>query len=139
MWKDVVDEVILDHTNSIYIKKEEGKKILIVYVDESIISAELQAQQELIKIKLARKFGEYIDEFKVLISRGRYKNNYPFRNREKESYVERVENKPLTPQQLKDISIRLEKIDNPELKEAMKNAVLSDLAWKNGISSKKSN
>ena len=44
--------LFLAHTNNVYILKKDGVKTLIVYVDDSIFAAELNAQRELIRLKL---------------------------------------------------------------------------------------
>lgn len=56
-----VDEFILEHINSVYMTKEEipdsgdvsreTHQILTVYVDNSLVAAELNAQRELIILK----------------------------------------------------------------------------------------
>ena len=79
MWREAVVPVFLDHTNAVYIVREGDEKTLIVYVDDSMFAAELNARRELIKLKFLQKFNEEIEEFKILISRGRYKQNYPIR------------------------------------------------------------
>lgn len=42
MWRESVDAIFLEHTNSVYIIREDERKILIVYVDDSIFAAEPQ-------------------------------------------------------------------------------------------------
>ena len=71
-------QLFLEHTNNVYIMTKNGVKTLIVYVDESIFAAELNAQRELIKLKLLEQFNEAVEEFEICISRGRYKNNHPY-------------------------------------------------------------
>ena len=66
-------QLVLDHTNSVYILMKEGVKTLIVYVDESIFAAELNAQRELMKLKFKELFGEELEQFDIYVSRGKYK------------------------------------------------------------------
>ena len=61
--------LFLQHTNNVYIVNKDGVKTLIVYVDESIFAAELNAQRELIKLKLLQLFGEEVEDFNIYISR----------------------------------------------------------------------
>ena len=69
----------LAHTNNVIITKKRGLRTLIVYVDESIFAAELNAQRELIQLRLLELFGEEIDQFEILVSRWRkYKNYHPY-------------------------------------------------------------
>lgn len=80
-----VDPFILDHVNSVYLIKEnsdvsrETTLRLTAYVDNSMVAAELNAQRELIVLKYRELFGLKIDEFIIKISRGPYKENYPFK------------------------------------------------------------
>ena len=60
----------LAHTNSVIITAKRGVKTLIVYVDDSIFAAELNAQRELVWLKLLEMFGEEIDDFQIKISKG---------------------------------------------------------------------
>lgn len=78
-------QLFLEHTNNVYIMNKDGVRTLIVYVDDSIFAAELNAQRELIKLKLLELFGEDIETFDIFISRGSYKNNHPFLSDEDES------------------------------------------------------
>ena len=71
-------QLFLAHTNNVYIMNKNDVKTLIVYVDESIFAAELNAQRELIKLKLLEQFGEAAEEFEIYVSRGRYKLNHPY-------------------------------------------------------------
>lgn len=70
--------LFLQHTNNVYIMKKNDVRTLIVYVDESIFAAELNAQRELIKLKLLEQFGEDIEEFSIFVSRGKHKQNHPY-------------------------------------------------------------
>ena len=84
-YKSVIETVYRDtaplflaHTNNVYIMNKNDVKTLIVYVDESIFAAELNAQRELIKLKLLEQFNENIENFEIYISRGHYKKNHPY-------------------------------------------------------------
>ena len=134
MWRGMVDQVFLDHTNAVYIIREDDRKILIVYVDESIFAAELNARREMIKLKFLERFNERIDEFRILISRGRYKENHPFREEEPEPfYVDDVRPVPLSSEKLMEIDEGIADIPDENLRKALKKAMISDLEWKNGI------
>ena len=84
-----VDEFILEHINSVYMTKEEipdskdvsreTHQILTVYVDNSLVAAELNAQRELIILKYREQFDVKVDRFDIKISRGAYRENYPFK------------------------------------------------------------
>lgn len=133
MWRAVVDPIFLEHTNAVYIVKKNGKKTLIVYVDDSLFASELNARREMIRLKLLECCNEYVDEFKIIISRGRYKKNYPFKD---DITVK------LAPKPVKKVSLsaeqfgRVERLSDPipdeRLKKAVKNAMISCLEVENG-------
>lgn len=52
---------------------------LVVYVDNSLCAAELNARRELIRLKYREQFNTVIDVFEIRISRGAYKEKYPFK------------------------------------------------------------
>ena len=54
---------------------------LVVYVDNSMCAAELNARRELIRLKYREEFNTIIDVFEIRISRGSYKDNYPFKDK----------------------------------------------------------
>ena len=70
--------LFLAHTNNVYIIKKDQVKTLIVYVDDSMFAAELNAQRELIRLKLLELFGEDVEQFDIFVSRGSYKSNHPY-------------------------------------------------------------
>ncbi|MEG2006115.1 MAG: DUF721 domain-containing protein [Raoultibacter sp.] len=136
MWAKTVDEIFLEHTNAVYIIKKDNKKTLIVYVDESIFSAELNARRELIKLQFLQRFGEELDEFKIYISRGDYKKNHPFQKEEDPCYIEHARPLPLTDDEKQPFENKLNQIQDENLRSALKQAVVSDLEWKKGIKEK---
>ncbi|MGI6106168.1 MAG: DciA family protein [Raoultibacter sp.] len=127
MWASCVDPVFLDHTNSVYILKEKEGKILIVYVDESIYAAELNARRELIKLKFLQTFNEDIEEFRILISRGNYKKNYPYKNKKGEKIKSPRE---LTKEEIKQIEEIAKIVENEKIQESLKQAMISDWQWR---------
>lgn len=160
------DEGILMHTNSVYIirrtqedyeqaqgrlphapanglddKKDSGAtgygKQLIVYVDDSMVASELNARRELIKLQFASRYGEILDEFKIFISRGQYRNNYPFRQKEAPSYSEDVPSIPLTAEERASVHERVQAIEDPKLRALIEKTMTADLEWKKGIAAAK--
>lgn len=134
MWADIAPDVIVEHTNAVYIKKEGDRKQLIVYVDESIYSAELNARRELIRLQFHQRYGEEIDEFKILISRGAYKKNRPFA---KDDDPRALEDKAipvnLDEEQDRMLSTALSSVEDPKLRAALEKAARTDMAWRNGL------
>lgn len=132
MWAACVDKIFLDHTNSVYIINENGEKTLIVYVDESIFAAELNAQRELIKLKLLKEFGEEIQEFKILISRSTYKKNYPFKKDQETSYMVEKDPLPLSEEEKEKVDSIVKVIDDEKLRESLRKAISSEWELKKG-------
>ncbi|MBR0404743.1 MAG: DUF721 domain-containing protein [Eggerthellaceae bacterium] len=126
VYRDTAD-LFLAHTNNVYIMNKDGVRTLIVYVDESIFAAELNAQRELIKLALLQMFGEEVEEFKIFVSRGKYKSNHPF--------IE--ENDSGTPVSLKPLSLdeneqdfvenTVETLQAQELKKSFEKAMTASL------------
>lgn len=120
-------ELFLAHTNNVYIMKKDGVSTLIVYVDESIYSAELNAQRELIKLKLLEKFGERIEDFQIYVSRGPYKNNHPFLE-ESAAGEPTVRGKvELSEEELSKIDSVVSKISDENLRKSFEKAMTADL------------
>jgi len=157
MWERIMllggDEYILEHTNNVFILREgdartprrdhddrkdagatgSGKQ-LVVYVDESIVAAELNARRELVKLQFFEHFGEEIDEFKIIISRGQYKAHHPFVKQEQApSYVEAAMPVPLDEAERATVSAQLAGIDDDRLRRAVERAMIADLEWKKGL------
>lgn len=138
MWRSSVDQVMLDHTNAVYIIDDHGRKVLIVYVDESIFAAELNARRELIKLKFLQQFHENLDEFRVCISRGSYKGNHPFRDERDERGDAVIRHRvPLSAEREHMLRAQCEAIGDDRLREALLKAMISDLEWKNGDDAEK--
>lgn len=136
----VVEQGILNHVNSVYLlsdedkqnlqdpesseiaKKQQLKKKIVVYVDNSICAAELNARRELIVLKYRELFGLLISSFEIRISKGRYKKEYPYREIEEE-YVE--EEYELTQQDYLEISELVSKLDQPKLKDSFEKLLIA--------------
>ena len=157
MWEALMkrggDDYILEHTNNVFIlragdartprsdhddRKDAGAtgvgKQLVVYVDESIVAAELNARRELVKLQFFEQFGEEIDEFKILISRGQYKKHHPFvKHEEAPSYVEATTPVPLDDEERAVVRAQLADIEDERLRKAVARAMVADLEWKKGL------
>ena len=157
MWETLMklggDDYILAHTNNVFIlqagdartprrdhddRKDAGAtgtgKQLVVYVDESIVAAELNARRELVKLQFFEHFGEEIDEFKILISRGQYKMHHPFvKQEEPPSYVESAQPIPLDESERATVTAHLAGIEDERLRKAVARAMVADLEWKKGL------
>lgn len=139
MWAEAVEPVFLEHTNSVYIIREGDRKILIVYVDESIFATELNARRELIKLKFLEKFNERLDEFKILVSRGKYRLNYAYKTDEDEPfYIEKATPQRLSAEKLSELESQAAQIPDERVRKSLLKAMISDLEWKMGIDIEKS-
>lgn len=128
-----VDPFILDHVNSVYLIKENaGKKeqedvsretrtVLTVYVDNSLIAAELNAQRELIVLKYRELFSLKIDKFLIKISHGAYRENYPFKEIKKAQQRKKIHR--LTPEEEEEIKTQTSTISDQELRQSFERAV----------------
>lgn len=121
-------ELVLYHTNSVYIVTKDGVKNLIVYVDESIFAAELNAQRELMKLMFKQMFDEDIQQFDIYVSRGKYKKQHPFQREEKEE--KSPAKRPLDERERKQVEDTLEIVENEKLKEVMKKAMTASFESK---------
>lgn len=71
-------ELILNHTNNVIVKKEHNALIGTIFVDESIYAAELNAHREIILLLFAELGNIALDQVRISVSRGTFKNHHPF-------------------------------------------------------------
>lgn len=85
-FRDAVEQVykesasyILSHINAVYILKDQDtqRKDLVIYADDSMVRADLDARQEFIKAALFAK-GEEISKARFIAARGNVKKHHPF-------------------------------------------------------------
>ncbi len=123
---EVVDPFILDHVNSVYFftsKVDSSAYDLVVYLDNSTCAAELNARRELIRLKYREHFNMVIDVFEIRISRGAYRNTYPFKegNKQKDAVFERE----LTPEDYAQVEEIISPLPEGKLKDSFNRALLS--------------
>ena len=121
-------QLFLEHTNNVYIMKKDGLNTLIVYVDDSIYAAELNAQRELIKLKLLELFGEQIETFEIKVSRQSYKDKHPFTD---EVNIEEANVSPLPPldeEGRRYVYKTAEKVEDEKLRKSLEKAMTADIA-----------
>lgn len=119
--------LFLAHTNNVYIMSKGGVRTLIVYVDESIFAAELNAQRELIKLKLLELFGEELEEFEIHVSRGSYKNNHPYVIDEADSTNDAIQDVPLDDEEMKRVLKTVSGIENEKVRKALESAMEANI------------
>ena len=123
----------LAHTNKVIIMNRDGVKTLIVYVDDSLFAAELNAQRELIKLKLLELFGEDIVDFQISISKWK-------RDRDVHPYLSDLSQKadtkptaiPLDDAEKSFVSDTASQISDTKVRESLKKAMTADMEWKKG-------
>lgn len=121
-------QLVLNHTNSVYIMMKEEVKTLIVYVDESIFAAELNARRELMKLMFMKMFGEQIEQFDIYVSRGKYKKQHPFVVEEEQDL--QPARQPLDEQQRQYVKDTVDVVENPRVKAALEKAMTANLESK---------
>ncbi len=124
-----VEPFIADHVNSIYLINEpkdvRDSKLasdvsretflkLTVYVDNSLIAAELNAQRELIILKYRELFDLTIDEMIIKISRGAYRDNYPLRKKDTDEVKSNFHQ--LSPEEEADIEYKTANISDNDIR-----------------------
>lgn len=122
---EVVEDVILEHVNSVYLmKQEDGLYHLVVYVDEPIYSAELNARRETIKLLMREKFGYGVSVFDIKVSRGRYRAVHPYVER-KQSENPYIPNE-ITEQDLREIEALVAGLEEGRLKDSFRRLLIAE-------------
>lgn len=123
----------LEHTNNVIITVKNGVKTLIVYVDDSLFAAELNAQRELIKLKLLELFGEDIDDFQIKTSKWKkYKEQHPYKEEEDSQVSEITPSVPLDNDEKLYVKDTASMIDDEKVRESLEKAMKADMEWKKG-------
>ena len=120
----------LEHTNNVIITRE---KVLTVYVDDSLFAAELNAQRELIKLRLLELFGEEIEDFQIRTSqRRKYREMHPYIIEAAEKADKTYAHVPLDPDEKSYVADVSAKIPDKTIRETFQKAMTADLEWKKG-------
>ena len=123
----------LAHTNNVIISKKKGVRSLIVYVDDSLFAAELNAQRELIKLRLLELFGEEIDDFQINVSRWKkYRENHPYVNDEPKESNRLSVSVPLNDHESSFVKRTSGAVEDEKLRKSLEKAMTADLEWKKG-------
>ena len=125
-------------TGGAFVRRKPPAGELIVYVEDSLIAAEVDARREMIKLKFLELFGEEIDEFRIRVSRGKYKLSHPYREEaEKTAAQEKAPRVALSEARIAQIDEELSTIPDKKVREALKRAMISDLEVKNAAAVEK--
>ncbi len=119
--------IILKHTNNIYLVDKDNKKILTVYVDDSLFTTELNAHREIIKIVFLKLFKEEISQF--IIKTSKYKKlrqHYIFKNIKENETISLI---PLNKEEIKYVEEVVKIIQDEKLRKTVKKAMISNLEW----------
>ena len=132
----------LAHTNKVIVKdvrtvgrNGESVKVrtLIVYVDESMYAAELNAQRELIKLRLLELFREEIEEFSIRISgKTQYKKEHPYLDSDSTETDEKSPSIPLNDDEKEFVSRTVGVVQDIKIQKSLEKAMTADLEWKKG-------
>lgn len=123
----------LAHTNSVIITTKGKMRTLIVYVDDSLFAAELNAQRELIKLRLLELFGEDIDDFQIKVSRWKkYREIHPYLDEVSPDETNKSPSIPLTVSELSHVSNVGAAIEDEKIRKSFEKAMKADLEWKKG-------
>lgn len=137
-YKDVIQHIfkqssalILDHTNNVIVKKEHGAIIGTIFVDESIYAAELNAHREIIALLFSELRNLTLDQVRISVSRGTYKNKHPFTETSQTTSTTKRsadfynrEKDMLTTEEYNTCLVQISKIDDKRLQIALKDAIL---------------
>ena len=119
----------LAHTNNVIIKERK----LVVYVDDSLFAAELNAQRELIKLRLLELFGEEIDDFQIRTSRWKkYREMHPYLTETQQEPDADSRSVPLDSNEKSYVSNTSSIIEDERLRKTFEKAMTADLEWKKG-------
>ena len=134
-WKTIAAEEEIEHTENVVIIKENKKDVLVVYLDNAIWAADLNARSGLLLISLKQtNTNSEIERIKFRVSSPRY---YRERNGEKNSAnsKQKVEIIPLSEEEKEEIWRKIDATPaSNELKMSVFKAAIKDLEWKNSQS-----
>ena len=123
----------LAHTNNVIIRDIDGVKSLVVFVDDSACAADLNAQRELVTLRLLELFGEDIGRFDIRISKWKkYRENHPYVDESSPVSKSEVTPVPLNDEEKSFVSSTVSSISDPRLRKALEKAMTADLEWKKG-------
>ena len=133
VYPDQTAKLHLAHTNNVIITSSKGVCTLIVYVDDSLFAAELNAQRELVKLRLLELFGEEIEDFQIKISRWKkFRENHPYIDEEQQGIGKEVPSIPLDENELSFVNRTAAVIEDEKVRESLEKAMKADLEWKKG-------
>lgn len=107
------------------------RRKLVVYVDNSLVSAELNAQRELIRLRYLSDFSIELAGFDIKLSRGGYLNKHPYLDRKEQgaspANTHDVSRETLSEDDLRQIDKVSSTIEDEQLRKAFKRAMTAGL------------
>jgi hypothetical protein len=138
LWEEVAGPIVLAHTTGVHLR--DGA--LVVYVDSNARANDMSALSEIYRTKLNSGLGKemvskvtftvsrkVMDEMKLVAAEEDLDEFY------REDDVESI---PLSENERAQIEASAASIPDPELREAVIRATVSDLEWKKGIAARNS-
>ena len=123
----------LAHTNKVIITNTDDVRTLIVYVDDSLFAAELNAQRELIRLKLLELFGEDVADFQIKTSRWKkYREIHPYTDIDFEDSDRKTPSVPLNDDEKEFVSRTVGVVQDIRIQKSLEKAMTADLEWKKG-------
>lgn len=143
-WRRAVEAVyrasaplVLDHVNAVYIMRPDqandpmaarvpqGRTLLVVYSDDAMIRSDLDARQEMLKIRLNEQ-GEHVEAFSIKPARFDMKARHPFREEAQRAAAGTAAPppEPLISHEAADrLRAQAKTVQNPRLRESILNAL----------------
>jgi hypothetical protein len=132
VWEQVAPEEVLQHTDNVFLFKQQGMTRFIVYVDSPMWTAELMARKEYFKLMMEKALGEGpIDEMSFKTSSAAYrKKQFSKHLSDDEERAEPVFS-PLSEDEQRLIDDTTGCVKNPGLRDSLRQAwALSESARK---------
>lgn len=129
--------LVLDHINAVYIMRPDqandpmaahvpqGRTLLVVYSDDAMIRSDLDARQEMLKIRLNEQ-GEHVEAFSIKPARFDMKARHPFRERAQlaSGSATAPAAEPLITHEAADrLRVQAQTVQNRRLRESILNAL----------------
>lgn len=139
LWKDALQQLykenapyMLQHTNAVYIKKENGSKHLIVYMDDGAARSDIHCQQHFILTWLQEMHGEKVDVFKILPSRFDMRNRHPYETTEDKTAESprKTTLRALSEKEKEEVERVSSTVENESVRRALRKAMSAEMAWK---------
>jgi len=135
-WKDIASPRVLEHSDNIIYDKKDPR-IVIVYVDSSHWSAELNAEKEIYKKQLSKALqlagDSQLHEVRFHVTRRSALRHMFKKSQSAATGTEYVQPVRLSPEEDRHAREKLLAVSDPELRTRLYKAMKANLEWKKGI------